>query len=147
MKEFIEFTKEGKVIKMRPDPAEARSLFAQSKERLADIKTLPLNERNAPFRFEEGYEALREALHAFMAQEGYKPYSHEAIFSFAMEKKLLAESEIMKADRYREIRNDINYRGKSVTVEEAMELISFINLHIPLLEKNFLGLLDGGRNA
>ncbi len=137
MKTFAEFVKEGNAVKASPDPAEARSLFSQAKERLLDIQSLPLNERNASFRFEDAYEVIREALQAFLAIEGYKPYSHEAVLSFALERKILSEAGIRRSDRYREIRNDINYRGKTVTLEEAREIISFAALTVPELEKKF----------
>ena len=123
MKQFNQFIKENKVLKVSPDPSESRSLMQQAMERLSDLKQLPINERNASFRFESAYEAMREALQAFLAAEGFKPYSHESILSFAMEKRLLSEAKIMQADRFREIRNDINYRGKKVTMAEAKEAI------------------------
>ncbi len=135
MKSFQEHLKENKVKKKAADPAEGRSLFRQAEERLADLQHLPLTEKNAPFRFEDGYEVLREALQAFLALEGYKPYSHEAVFCFAAERHLLSEAEYHAADRYREMRNDINYRGKTVLMEEAQELIDFVKALLPLLGK------------
>ena len=35
------------------------------------------------------------------------------------------------------MRNDINYRGKRVTVEEAKEVITFVNDLLPKLETEF----------
>ena len=112
MKLFKEFLDAGKVVKQSKDPAEARALFRQANDRFVDLKGLPLNEGNASFRFEDAYECLREALQAFLALEGYKSYSHEALFSFGQEKVLLTEAQSMKADRYREIRNDIILPGE-----------------------------------
>jgi len=103
MKSFIEYLKEKKVQKQSPDPAEARSLFLQAEARLTDLKSLPIHETNASFRFEAAYEAIREALQAFLAREGYKPFSHEAVFAFAFESKLLSEKEMHRVDLYREI--------------------------------------------
>ncbi len=137
MKSFQDYLKEKKVHKKTIELAEARSLIRQAKERLTDLGDLPLTERNAAFRFEDGYEILREALQAFLALEGYKPYSHEAVFAFALERRFLSEAEFHKVDRYREIRNDINYRGKIVTVEETEELISLVRTIFPKLEKEF----------
>ncbi len=137
MKTFKEFVHEGKVHKKSPDPAEARSLFQQAKERYADLQSLPLTEKNSSFRFEDAYECLREALQAFLSLEGYKPFSHEAIFSFAEEKGILQESQAARADRYREIRNDINYRGKKVTMEETKEIINFVKNALSFLEEKF----------
>ena len=125
MKSFNEFVKEMKVKKGEPDKAMARSLFEQATNRLSDLKTLPLNEANASFRFEDAYECIREAVQSFMAKEGYKPYSHEAVVSYAVEKQLLNEAETATFDRYREIRNDITYRGQKTTIDETKEAIDF----------------------
>lgn len=135
MKTFDDCLREGKVQRRSPNPAEARSLLSQSKDRFSDLKNLPLNENNASFRFEDAYEAIREALQSFLSLEGYKPYSHEAVFSFALERSLLSEADAARADRYREIRNDINYKGKKVTAEETKEVIMFAERVLPYLEK------------
>lgn len=137
MKAFADFIAEGKVQKRGSNPVEARSLFVQSKERLADLQSLPIEERNAQFRFEAAYEVLREALQSFLALEGYKSYSHEAIFSFVFEKRILSEPDAMRSDRYREIRNDINYRWKRVSVDETKEIILFVMRILPDLENKF----------
>ncbi|MBI2144065.1 hypothetical protein HYU17_02845 [Candidatus Woesearchaeota archaeon] len=141
MKQLSEFVEEGKVKRGSPDPAEARSLAEQAAARLDDVAALPLTEKSARFRFEDAYEALREALQAFMAAEGYKPYSHEAIVAFAFERKLLPESKIWQLDRYREIRNDINYRGKGVGMEDAKEIIAFARDALTGLRHKFKGVM------
>lgn len=135
MKSFIEYLKEKKVQKQSPDPAEARSLFLQAEARLTDLKSLPIHETNASFRFEAAYEAIREALQAFLAREGYKPFSHEAVFAFAFESKLLSEKEMHRVDLYREIRNDVNYRATPVTLQEAKDIISFATNILPALRE------------
>tara|TARA_Y100000310_G_scaffold311030_1_gene356914 strand:- start:2137 stop:2565 length:429 start_codon:yes stop_codon:yes gene_type:complete len=134
MKSFKEYILNKKVKKRSPDPAEARSLILQATERMKDLINLPLNEGNASFRFEDAYEALREALQSFISLAGYKSYSHEAIVSFAFENKLLSEAQTNRADRYREIRNDINYRGKRIIIEEANEIIKFVEDLLPVLK-------------
>jgi len=128
MKSFNTFIREMKVKKSTPNPAQARSLFLQAEERLSDLLLLPLSESNASFRFESAYEAIREALQAFLAESGYKPYSHESILVFGKENNLLSETEFQRANRYREIRNDINYRGKKVIIAEARENIEFAKI-------------------
>ncbi|MBI2668361.1 hypothetical protein HYX14_00825 [Candidatus Woesearchaeota archaeon] len=137
MKSFKDYILEKKVAKKSPEVAEAQSLLRQAQARLHDLHSLSLDPQNAPFRFESGYEVLREALQAFLAKEGFKPYSHEAVFCFGFERGLLSEAEYFKADRFRRIRNDINYRGKLVTVEEARELLVFIDTVVPKLEHQF----------
>jgi hypothetical protein len=138
MKTFNEFVKEGKVLKKSTDSAEAKSLMKQAEERLFDLKQLPLKDSNASFRYEDAYEVVREALHAFLARAGYKPYSHAALFSYALEKKILTEADCMSGDRYRVIRNDINYRGKKVTMDETKEIINYVQRVFPVLKEEFM---------
>lgn len=137
MKEFSVHVQEGRVVKRSPDPVEAQALIAQARERLKDLHTLPLNRQNARFRFEDAYEVLREALQAFLSSEGFKPYSHEAVFSFALERGLLPEGLVRQGDRYREMRNGITYRATMVTIDETREAILFVGQALPLLEKRF----------
>ncbi|MFH1682979.1 MAG: hypothetical protein ABIA37_04235 [Candidatus Woesearchaeota archaeon] len=125
MKSFKEYLEEKKVKKGSPDSAQAKSLLTQAIDRLNDLLTLSLTETNSSFRFESAYECIREAIQSFMAAEGFKPYSHEAVVAYAAEKKLLNEKEFITLDRYREKRNDINYRGQKVMLEEAKQIISF----------------------
>jgi len=137
MKTVREYIEENTIKKGSIDKTRANSLLRQSKSRIKDLKTLPLNSENAPFRFEDGYEAIREILQAFMFLEGLTPYSHEATIAFAKERKLMNEKEVSKTDRYRKIRNDINYRGETVTIETTKEVIKFSSKLIKTLEKKF----------
>ena len=66
MKTFKEFIEEGKVKKTQSDKTRAKSMFSQGDARMSDLKSLPLNSENAPFRFEDAYEAVREVIRAFM---------------------------------------------------------------------------------
>ena len=125
MKPFKEYITEGKVKIDYPDSAMAKSLFLQARIRLADLNKLQITDKNASFRFESAYETIREAVQSAMAKEGYKPYSHEATVSYAADKNILNESETATFDRYREIRNDINYRGEKTTIQNAKEAIKF----------------------
>ena len=138
MKPFKDYLSDRqKVKKQGPDFAEADSLMKQASARLADVLTLPLTEKNASFRFEAAYESVREALQAFMALDGFKPYSHEAIVAYALETKICNEREAMALDRYREMRNDINYRGQNVTLEDAKAIILFAKEILSKLKKRF----------
>jgi len=144
MKKFEEYLLEGKVQKRTPNPSEAKSLMMQARDRIADLKSQSLKESNASFRFEDGYEAIREALQAFLSIRGFKPYSHEAVIAFAIKERLISQSDIMASDRYREIRNDINYKGKKVTVNDAKEVIKFADRIIPLLESKLITYVKKG---
>lgn len=125
MRPFKEYMEEGKVRVEGPNPAMSSSLLKQAQDRLMDLASLPLSEFTASFRFESAYECAREAIQSVMALQGFKPYSHEAIVSFALEKRILGRGQAEGLDRWRELRNDINYRGASATVEDAKIMIAF----------------------
>lgn len=139
MKPFEEFIEENKVKKGTKNPAEALSLKNQALSRISDVISLPLNEKTASFRFEDAYESIREMIQAFMAKQGYKPYSHEAVIAFASKEKLLSEYEVHNFDRLRKIRNKINYQGKKVFIDEAKQTIEFANNLLKKLSEKFQG--------
>jgi len=141
MKTFKEFIEEGKVKKTQSDKTRAKSMFSQGDARMSDLKSLPLNSENAPFRFEDAYEAVREVIRAFMFLEGYNPYSHDAIIVFGYEKGLLTEGEFRKWDRNRKIRNDIHYRSEKTTIEETKDAIERASELIGKLKKKFESML------
>lgn len=125
MKKFEEFVEEGKVRTGQPSPAEADSLSRQAIKRFEqEIKDIEITEDNATFKFEDAYEVLRQVLQSHMAREGYKPYSHEAIIVFALEKDLLTEKEADELDRCRKMRNDIRYRGESTNPKRAERIVN-----------------------
>jgi len=110
---------------MSPNEAEASSLMRQAQEWLADLRKLPLSEKSASFRLESAYEAIREAMQAFFAQYGFKSYSHEAVIAYSLGHAHISEGEAAEADRYRELRHDINYRARKVNAGEARQAIRF----------------------
>lgn len=124
MKEFKYYVESGQVKKKSSSPSEARSLRVQARERFKHrVQDEELTKKNSTFLFEDAYEALRQHLQSFMAEDGYKPYSHEALIAYSKENDFLSKSEANKLDRYREIRNDIRYRGETAQKERAAEII------------------------
>lgn len=116
-----------KVKKKTPDPVEAASLLEKAKMRLAFVETQKVNNRSAPFVFEDAYSAAREAAQSLMSQEGYKPYSHEATISFVKERHsdILDEANAAEFDRLRQLRDDSEYRAVQISVEETKACIAF----------------------
>lgn len=129
---FQDFIKLGQVKKVEKDKELAKSLLKTTKSDLMFFETWQINENSARKIVSNYYDALRSILEAMAILEGYKIYSHEAFTDFLKEKKesLLAE----KFDRFRRIRNKINYYGSDITPEEAKEykegIISMINILI-----------------
>ena len=83
---------------------------------------------------------MRSILEAVSIIKGYKIYSHEAYTYFLQEIKEDLIS--VKFDRFRKIRNSINYYGKDISIEETKENISEIKKMINLLIKKYLGGLE-----
>ena len=126
------FVNNGKVKRKSVDPAEAVSLLKRAIRR---INYFSVVSENVDFMFEGLYEAVRECLQSFMSLEGYTPYSHEAVIVFALEKKIISESEAMKIDHMRKIRNDILYRGSDIDINIVEDIIPFVRVFIPKMEK------------
>lgn len=116
LKDFIE---KGQVKKSSKDKTLAKSLIITAGNDLKFLNSLNLNENSARKIMSNYYDVLRSILEAISALDGFKIYSHEAFAYFMKEKgeELIA----IKFDRFRMIRNRINYYGKSISVEEVQE--------------------------
>jgi len=116
---FEDFMKEEKVKKVSKDIQLFKSLIKTSEQDLKFLNTLEINENSARKIMISYYDTLRSFLEAIVMLKGYKIYSHEAYTYFLKQENenLLAE----KFDRFRKIRNDINYYGKSISIAEAIE--------------------------
>jgi len=114
---FQDFIISGQVKRVEKDKELAKSLLKTTKSDLIFFETWEINENSARKIVSNYYDALRSILEAIAALDGYKIYSHEAFSDFLKEKKesLMAE----KFDRFRRIRNKINYYGSNISPEEA----------------------------
>jgi hypothetical protein len=121
---FEEFIKKGLVKKTSRDIALIKSLILFSERDHNFLKTLPIDEISARTVMTGYYDILRNILEAMSSLEGYKVYSHEAFTEFL---KLKNEGIIaQKFDRFRKIRNGINYYAKTISPEETKENVSEI---------------------
>ncbi len=134
--DFNYYLKSGKVRKKTPDPIEANSLFVKSKERLDYIKK-EINENTAKFVLEDAYDTIRESAQSLMSLNGFKPYSHEATISFLKEfhKDNFNEEEIIKFDRFRELRNNSIYKAVEISVSDAESCLHFATEFINKIKK------------
>ena len=124
---FTDFINEGKVRRSSIDKELVKSLLSGINTDLKFLDKIKIDEISARKLMVGYYDTLRSLLEAIASTEGYKIYSHEA-FTFYLKEKgenILAE----KFDRFRKIRNAINYYGKDIDVEECRENIkSMINV-------------------
>lgn len=121
---------EGKAKKIAPNKIRASSLFKSSIQAIETAKIIQLNPNALKSIIRELYEGLREYCEAIGYSKGYKFLDHESITYFLRD--ILKEQSISKKfDRYRKLRNGINYYGEDVDIETVKEAI----LEIPKLIK------------
>ena len=113
------------IKKINPDLIRAKSMLKMSKDSLNILNITSLNEKTMNIIFRELYEGLRQYIEAIGYSKGFKFRTHEAITLFL--KEYLNEKEIsFKFDKYRKLRNGINYYGNPVSIETVREAIEEI---------------------
>lgn len=129
-----------RIIKdVKSDEDMIKSLIKTSKNKLESEKKLPMNEITAVSKFTLAYDSLRELLEALTLKYGYKIYNHEC-FSAFLKEMIKKGKEGDEFNEIRLIRNDVNYYGKDISVEEAEDIIERIKklrIFIPNLLENF----------
>ena len=118
----------------------SKSLIATAELDLQFLEKLEINEQSARKIMSNYYDVLRSILEAIALLEGYKVYSHEAFTFFLNEKG--EETLALKFDRFRKLRNNINYYGKNISVEEVKEYSAEIGNIVALLRKKYLESLN-----
>jgi len=113
------------------------SLIKSSKNKLISNEKLELDQTTASTKISIIYESLREILEALAIKKGFKIYNHECFCAFLNEiyKDNLSSTEF---DKFRKIRNQINYYGKDIPIKEAEILIKEIILLRKRITKNYL---------
>ena len=125
---------EGKTKKVNPNKLRASSLFKSSIQAIETAKNISLNINSSKTILRELYEGLREYCEAIGYLHGYKFLNHESISYFIRD--ILKEQSIYKKfDRYRKLRNGINYYGEDIDLESIKEAIKEIPQLIKELKK------------
>ena len=126
---------ERRVSKIAPNKIRASSLFKSSVQAIETAKLISLNIDSLKTILRELYEGLREYCEAIGYLHGYKFLDHESI-SFFIRDILKEQSIYKKFDRYRKLRNGINYYGENIDIETVKEAIKEIPLLIKELQKH-----------
>lgn len=125
---------EGKAKKVMSNKLRASSLFKSSTQAIETAKFIQLNPNTLKSILRELYEGLREYCEAIGYLKGYKFLDHESITYFLRD--ILKEQLIsIKFDRYRKLRNGINYYGDDIDIETVKEAIKEIPTLVKELEK------------
>ena len=133
---FDDFIKRNQVKKGSKDISLAKSLVITAQQDSTFFKKLEVNENSARKIMSNYYDILRSILEAISALDGYKIYSHEAFTYFLQEKG--EDNFARKFDRFRKIRNKINYYGENISAEETKENVTEILNIIKELKEKYL---------
>ena len=114
---------DGKAKKVMPASIRASSLFKSSIQAIETAKVIQLNPNTLKSVLRELYEGLREYCEAIGYLRGYKFLDHESVGYFLRD--ILKEQSVsMKFDRYRRLRNGINYtRGQKYLYKNSCPLV------------------------
>ncbi len=126
---FDDFITKGMVRKASIDEQLIKSITETSELDLRFLDGLKIDKLSSRKIFTNYYDVLRSILEACALKAGYKVYSHEAFTFFLKDGR---EEELAKKfDRFRHIRNKINYYGKDISPEEVAQyktdIIKLIN--------------------
>lgn len=110
---------------VKPDIDMIKSLIKSSENKLKSEEKLVMEEITTGSKISLAYDSLREILEALALKQGYKIYNHECYTAFL--KEIINESgKGDEFDEIRRVRNDVNYYGKDISVEEAKDVIKRI---------------------
>ena len=127
---FENSLRDGKAKKVLPNELRASSLFKSSIQAIETARAIELNQNALKSILRELYEGLREYCEAIGYLRGYKFLDHESIGYFLRD-TLKEQSAYIKFDRYRRLRNGINYYGEDIDIETVKEA----TIEIPELVK------------
>lgn len=135
----MDFTscRKNKLIKeIKIDHNLVSALIQSSAKKLKSQDMLKLSDDTASSKITLIYDSVRELLEALAVSNGYKIYNHECYTSFL--KEILKESNLgQNFDNFRKIRNDINYYGKLVSMEESEFIINQMKEFLKTLKLKF----------
>jgi hypothetical protein len=119
-----ECLKKGFLKRTATNKALINSLLSLSDVKEKTVKKAIIDEENIPVYVSVAYDSLREILEAISISKGYKVLSHICIGELM--KKLFPPFDHSSFDRFRWIRNGINYYGRKIGFEQGKEIIKLI---------------------
>ena len=122
--------------KIDADLLRAKSMFISSEQAIYTVRLIPLSDKTSKSIFRELYEALKETFEAIGYIKGYKFLDHASIFYFI--KDFLKKENLSNMfDRYRKLRNGINYYGESISLESVKESLEDIPETVKNLKNDY----------
>lgn len=114
--------KKNYIKKTKIDAELIKSLIEMSDIKELTVQSAKINEVNISAYVSMAYESLREMLEAICIFYGYKVTSHLCLGELL--KTLIKDFDFDNFDRFRYIRNGINYYGTKIDFEQGKDIIS-----------------------
>lgn len=112
----------GIVKTIKVDSNLMKSLLKESAKKLRTQNQILLSDESASSKITLAYDAVRMVLEAVAIKHGFKIYNHECYKAFL--KEVMRESTLGdEFDKFRKIRNAINYYGKEVLAVGSENII------------------------
>tara|TARA_Y100000310_G_C20699965_1_gene828830 strand:+ start:5100 stop:5516 length:417 start_codon:yes stop_codon:yes gene_type:complete len=121
-----ECKRKGFIKPTRKNISLVNSLVEVSELKMETVNKAVIDEKSITAYVPMAYDALREVLEALCILKGYKITNHICIGSFL--KSLFSDFDLVSFDRFRYVRNGINYYGKKIGLDEGNEIIKSIFL-------------------
>ena len=117
-KEFLDCTENKKLI----ETGEKETILAFELLKLAEHreefwKEVKLEEKYPSLYIEGHYEIVKELCAAILALDGWKAANHECMFSYLKERRREIEVDMDYLLEFKDLRNEINYRGIQVSTQ------------------------------
>lgn len=119
-----ECLRKGFIKRTKVDQGLINSLIEMSNLKEEIVNKTKLTDRNISVYVSMTYDSLREILEALSISKGYKVISHICLGYFL--EKFFPSFDHSKFDRFRWIRNSINYYGNKIDLAQGKELINQI---------------------
>lgn len=126
----------GIVREIKPDKNLVKSLMKSASQKLYTQNLISLNENTSGSKISLSYDSLRELLEALAVSKGYKIYNHEGYAEFLKE-VMLDSASAEEFDKFRKVRNSVNYYGKEVSESEAEVILGEIISLIEAIKKKY----------
>ena len=133
---FQRMIEQGFASRIQINKIRAKSLVIASKEAIQTAKEMPLKDDKLKSIIRELYEGLRQFCEAIGYTKGFKFNNHEVVADF-LKDELKEPSIALKFDKYRRIRNGVNYYGDAIPTESVKEALKEIPTMIKSLEKHY----------
>lgn len=133
---FENYLRGGGVRREGADPSKAKGLIRMAVSDMDRVKEEEISKESSSYVFKNAYDVIRTSITAVMALEGYNPHSHKGVIAYARDRLFLSEPKVLKLNKFRRLRNNVQYRAERADVQEAKEIVGFMEEIVPEMESN-----------